>query len=234
MGQRRVDGIFVSTETLSQDDANQLLRYRVPIVAVENSPLDGFDFTVYHDHHAGSAELTRHLLEQGHRHIGYLGSPRSGRANQERMDGVRTALREQGLELRAENAFQAEEGSSQGGEDCGHQLIKMAKPPTAMICFNDAMAIGLVHVLRLAGWCIPADCSIVGYDNISYSAYTVPALTTFDQPKYELGALAAEMMLKLVNRERDQDTPVKSHKLLGSLVIRNSTAGPRTGLGYRP
>ena len=73
---------------------------------------------------------------------------------------------------------------------------------------------------------IPKDCSVVGFDNIAISAYMVPPLTTFEQPKYELGYAAARMMMNLLNHEVQENQTTKTEVLRGNLIIRESTASP--------
>jgi len=73
-------------------------------------------------------------------------------------------------------------------------------------------------------YAVPDDCSIVGFDNIAISAYTVPPLTTFEQAKYELGYAAARIMMNILNNELQEDQIAKTEVLRGTLVIRESTA----------
>jgi LacI family transcriptional regulator len=74
---------------------------------------------------------------------------------------------------------------------------------------------------------IPDDCSIVGFDNIAISAYTVPSLTVFEQAKYELGYAAARIMINILNNEVQEDQIAKTEILRGTLIIRASTAPPK-------
>jgi LacI family transcriptional regulator len=86
------------------------------------------------------------------------------------------------------------------------------------------MAIGLMHRYRERNLSIPNHCSVVGFDNIAISAYMVPPLTTFEQPKYELGYAAARMMINLLNHEIQENQTTKTEVLRGTLIIRESTA----------
>jgi DNA-binding LacI/PurR family transcriptional regulator len=104
------------------------------------------------------------------------------------------------------------------------QLIDLEERPTAIVCFNDMMAMGVIRALHVAGLRVPDDCSVTGFDDIEIASYMMPPLTTFHQPKYELGKQAAEMMLSLLTHV--DDTPVRTVKLLGTLVQRESVAPP--------
>jgi DNA-binding LacI/PurR family transcriptional regulator len=224
MSEQRVDGIIVCDRMLSSEAAAQLRRTGVPIVVVDDPSLESLEHSVSHDHRAGGEALARHLMELGHQRIGYLGHANAGWANQSRMDGVRSSLAAHGIKLGQEYVFQANEGTAFSGEKYGRNLVQMPQPPTAMICFNDAMAIGLMHALRQAGWDLPAHCSVVGYDNIGVSAYSVPPLSTFEQPRYELGAGAAQLMLELVDSDESEPNKQPSRWLSGTLITRSSTA----------
>jgi DNA-binding LacI/PurR family transcriptional regulator len=89
------------------------------------------------------------------------------------------------------------------------------------------MAIGAMQALQRAGLRVPADCSITGFDNIELAAYVAPALTTFDQPKYDLGQQAAGMMLRLLAEEPGPAVEPAILVLRGKLCIRHSTGPPR-------
>ena len=105
-------------------------------------------------------------------------------------------------------------------------FLELSEPPTAILCYNDLMAIGLMHRYRESNLFIPKNCSVVGFDNIAISAYMVPPLTTFEQPKYELGYAAARMMMNLLNHEIQENQTTKTEVLRGTLIIRESTAPP--------
>ena len=97
------------------------------------------------------------------------------------------------------------------------------------MCFNDMMAIGAISRFWRESVSVPGDISVVGFDDIAFAAYTYPPLTTFEQPKYELGASAAQMLLGRFRAE-DQNTPQEQPMALslrGSMIVRESTAPPR-------
>lgn len=110
----------------------------------------------------------------------------------------------------------------------GQYYLSLPARPTAIVCFNDLMAIGLMHSLQESGLVIPRDISVTGFDDISLSAYTSPPLTTFHQPKKEIGAAAARMLLEMVAPSDDE--LLKEPQILmmrGNLLIRGTTASPQ-------
>ncbi|MCH7609667.1 MAG: LacI family DNA-binding transcriptional regulator [Chloroflexi bacterium] len=181
-----------------------------------------------HDDRHGAKQLTEHLLELGHRQIAFLGNVRGGRLTQERLSGYREALFEADLMVPGEYVAMASSGEPTGGAEGMRSLLDRELPPTAVVCYNDMMAFGAMQVIRESGLTVPADLSVVGFDDIELSAYFSPALTTFHQPKYQLGSEAARMMLRQLNgafEGRDVEQ-AESITVRGELRIRSSTAPP--------
>ena len=100
-------------------------------------------------------------------------------------------------------------GAPENGVAALDHFINLPERPTALVCFNDMVAIGLLHALQQADFQVPADFSITGFDNIVFSGYTCPPLTTFDQPKHYLGAEAARLVLDLLSSPLIMVTPTK-------------------------
>ena len=100
----------------------------------------------------------------------------------------------------------------------------MDKPPTAIVCYNDMLAIGAIQALRYAGWSIPVDCSVAGFDNIQLASFFDPPLTTVHQPRYEIGFQAARIMLDfLESRDKGEPFEPRMEVLKGELIVREST-----------
>jgi DNA-binding LacI/PurR family transcriptional regulator len=97
--------------------------------------------------------------------------------------------------------------------------------PTALFCFNDMMALGALQRFKQAGVCVPDDLSLAGFDDVFVSEYADPPLTTFAQPKYQLGQAAAELMLALLQGAAPPRPRVKT--IRGELQVRASTASPK-------
>jgi DNA-binding LacI/PurR family transcriptional regulator len=101
----------------------------------------------------------------------------------------------------------------------------LAERPTAIVCYNDMMAIGAIQAVQQAGLHVPGDISITGFDDIELAPYITPPLTTFHQPRYELGREAATMMLRVLSGNMEP-SPSAVLVLRGELVVRASTAVP--------
>jgi DNA-binding LacI/PurR family transcriptional regulator len=225
MRERRVDGVILCSTQFSEDHYRQLKGVGLPIVAVGNQEITSYRPMIVHDDFDGSRQITRHLLDHGHTKIAFLGNGRAVRTTQSRLSGYRHEMKITNLPVQDGYVFQAPNGRPEGGDMGVKHFLKLPDPPTAIQCFNDMMAIGALKSLREAGVPVPEGCSVAGFDDIPLSAYAYPPLTTFQQPKFELGTQAAQLMTRLLQDPPDRaltDTDVVT--LRGRLVVRNSTA----------
>ncbi len=246
MLEHRADGVIICSTPFSAEQAHHLLEYGRPIVVVNNQAAEEYRYSIYHDDVDGSQQVTRHLIDLGHRRIAYLGNASSGRTTLDRLAGFQQAMQSAGLPILDGYLYQAAGGGpadglaaahhfsglmqSQAADLERHSMLQSASllPPTAVVCFNDMLAIGLLQGLSLAGWRVPQDISIAGFDNIVFSAYTQPPLTTFDQPKRYIGAEAARLILELLQTPGGDMArwEPKIRLLRGRLLPRASTASP--------
>jgi DNA-binding LacI/PurR family transcriptional regulator len=166
----------------------------------------------------GAARLaTAHLAELGHRSFVHLRGPEV-RSSLLRLLGYRQALTEAGLWRQP--VLSASSPVMPSREAAVAAFLAQARPPLAMVAYDDLSAVAALRAAHQAGWRVPGDLSVVGIDDIQFAAYTNPGLTTVAQPKYQLGALAVEAVL---NRNADQSAS-RILILDGELVIRESTA----------
>lgn len=228
MSERRVDGVIICSTQVGEKHRQQLERFGVPTVLINNQAADDITHSVYHDDAEGSSRLARYLIELGHTRIGYLGNARAGRTTEERKQGYLNELKRHGLPAPPQYMVDGPNGLVEGGRIGTLKFLEQSSPPTGLICYNDVMAIGAMRTLSEAGWRVPDDISVTGFDNIDLAAYVTPPLTTFDQPKYALGYQAALMMLRLLDKQEDERSGLSSDviTLHGELVLRQSTAPP--------
>ena len=226
MSERRVDGVIVCSTEVDEEHLRQLGEFGVPTVLINNQAATETAHSVSHDDVAGGRTLTRHLIKLGHSRIAYLGHSRTGRITQDRLEGYKQALCQAGLEFCPEYVAAGPNGTAEGGVIGMSKLLAGEVRSTAIVCFNDIMAIGAMHALQQAGLSVPKECSVTGFDNIPLSQYVNPPLTTFHQPRYELGTEAAEMMLRLLSRKEKSLDSAEIISLRGQLVVRASTAPP--------
>jgi len=222
MMEHRADGLIICSTSFSAAQGRQLLDYGFPIVVVNNQSLEGFRYSIYHDDVDGSRQMTRHLIELGHRRIAYLGNALSGRTTLDRLSGFSQEMESAGLPVPQDYVLQVAGGNPEDGLSGAEYFLHLPVRPSAIVCYNDQLATGVLKGLQSAGLDVPADMSVTGFDNITMSAYTRPPLTTFDQPKRFIGMEAARLLLGLLKHELDEGEKVKILK--GKLLVRASTA----------
>jgi DNA-binding LacI/PurR family transcriptional regulator len=229
MVQRRVDGVILCAPQFSAEQSRLLKAYGLPTAVVNNMGAEDYQYSIYNDNIYGIKLVTRHLIELGHRQIAYIGNAIGGRTTIEREAGFREEMQAADLDVQEEWVILGPEGTPQGGFAAAQHLLSLKELPTAIVCYNDNMAIGVYSALFQAGLRVPQDLSVTGFDNIAIAAYLIPPLTTLQQPKYDLGFGAAEILLGLLPRDehkKDQPPEPQSVALRGELVVRNSTQPP--------
>ncbi len=220
---RRVDGLFVAPVYRMAKIApvwEDLRKQKIPAVVLGHRArfCEGF-LNVETDDIGASASVTAHLLELGHRRIAFFSGPANSPWAQERMEGYRRAHRDAGVPLDDKLIFNA--GSTvDEGASAALQLIQENPKATAIQAVNDLVAIGAANALLNQGIRIPQDLSVAGFGNVLVSEYFRVPLTTVRQPKLRLGAMAMDVMQKIMAGE-----PAQPVRLAAELTIRAST-GP--------
>lgn len=221
--ERRVDGIIVTSSRVGALYMPLLGELNVPTVLINNQHPSEFVHSVMIDNVSASREATQHLIQLGHKRIAYIGDQFGFESDAERLTGYRQALTDARVRFVSELIVQGN-GKAEGGMEAMSKLLSLAKPPTAVFCYNDMSAIGAMRVAYDRGLSVPEDISIVGFDDLSIASFTRPLLTTIRQPKLQMGRLAMETLLQLLSGAQAQN----SVKLKGELVVRKSTAPPKS------
>jgi DNA-binding LacI/PurR family transcriptional regulator len=222
---QRVDGIILVAACADTERKERLFRSNeidLPIVIINNVHEEHIGYSVETDNVGGGREVTQHLLALGHRRIAHIAGPLSEWDGVERQSGYEQALREAGLPVDPQLIVRGT-NRPEGGWAAARQLLALPSPPTAIFCYNDLIAAGAMRAAHAAGRAIPADLSIVGFDDIALASYFEPPLTTMAQPKQEMGSKAVQMVLDLLAGEEVNNWVLPSH-----LVVRASTAPPKS------
>jgi len=215
--ERRVTGIIV---TGSQVDAGYVqLRQRFPLPIVLINFRD-YPHSVSTDNLAGAQQAIEYLVQLGHRRIAYVSNHRSYQTDLDRFGGYKEVLTKHGIPV-DETLLVEGDGTLAGGVRAMQQLLALAQPPTAVFCFNDMTAMGVLRGLKTAGQEVPRDCSVIGFDDLEMATYYCPPLTTVRQPGYRLGQHAMRMLLQLIQGREE----VQAEILPAELVVRETT-GP--------
>lgn len=227
MLEQRTDGVIICSSSFGAEQGRQFLSHGFPIVAVNHQAAENFHYSIYHDDVDGIRQITQHLIDLGHRRIAYLGNSLSGRTTMDRLAGFILEMEEAGLSVPDEYMYQVAGGTPELGIEAFQYFHQLTIQPTAIVCFNDMLAVGVLKACEQAGIKVPDELSVTGFDNISYSAFTCPSLTTLDQPKRSIGKEAAQLLIDLLKTYKD-DFPVtpKTKILKGTLLVRSSTSVP--------
>ncbi len=220
---RRVDGILVASSRVGALHTPLLSELRIPIVLLNNQHPSAFVHSVSFDNEAGAYEATRHLVKLGHKEIAYLGDRFGLHSDSERYEGYRKMLAEAGLAVQEQLVIHAD-GKPEAARLAARQLLALKRMPTAVFCYNDMTALGVLSEAALNGIVVPRDLSVTGFDDIFFASYLNPPLTTVRQPMKELGRRAMQLLLALLRKEQTDRTILVE----GQLVVRGSTAEPRS------
>ena len=218
--EKRVDGILFIAAGLSTNGVLDLQAQKTPLVVVDRDLPDASVDSVLTDNAQGGWLATRHLIDLGHRRIACITGPSDVTPSAERVIGYRQALAEgdipidEALIVRGDFQYESAYRAS-------IRLLQTEDPPTAIFACNDLMAVAVMSAALEQERQVPADLSVVGYDDVRLAAFANPPLTTIAQPKYEMGVVAATMLLE---RIRAPQAPAQRRVFESSLVKRKSTA----------
>ncbi|GAC1690340.1 MAG: transcriptional regulator DegA [Ktedonobacteraceae bacterium] len=216
---RRVDGIIVITSHLLDQYSRFFDNGKVPTVIInEQKPGKTMHFVTVDDVY-GARLAVEHLLALGHRCIGYVGVTNRAQSNLHRLQGYQDAITAAGIPLDSNLIFTSHtiEDHAKTGEASLEPLL--AAGATAVFCYNDVSALGLLAACYKRGIRVPDHLSVIGFDDIDMVAYTIPPLTTIRQPGFELGWQAMHMILKLLDGQEPEN-----HVVPVELVVRQTTA----------
>jgi LacI family transcriptional regulator len=206
MADRRVDGMIVASSQVSEESWRWLAGSPVPVVVVNAEPANVPITVIASDNRGGMHTAATHLIELGHRRMAYVRSDEGVTADQPRIEGFRAACAAAGIpasdlvELRGNAQFD-------GGEKAVAELLATGTNVTAIACHNDITAIGALRALRAAGVRVPHEISVVGCDDIAAASWVVPALTTVAQQKAEMGRMAVERLLAMLDAGEGEVAP---------------------------
>jgi LacI family transcriptional regulator len=213
------DGIILVTPTVVD------VAHGGPLVAVDpHTGTSGLP-TVDSDNFRGAVTATEHLLELGHRRIGFLAGRPDLESARQRERGFRHAMGEAGIEV--DPALVLVGGYTlEASEEPAHKLLGMDDPPTAIFAANDLSAIETIEVAQSRGLRVPDDLSVVGFDNVPESALVDPPLTTIDQAIQQMGFESVRLLISLIE---EPEQPAVHVSLPTELVVRQSSR--RLGVG---
>jgi DNA-binding LacI/PurR family transcriptional regulator len=220
MLERKVDGVAMMTSEMDLGLIKELSRRNVPIVFMDVGQMGPRMSHVAIDYGNGIRQAVDHVVRLGHRNIAFISGPLDLHSARTRRQAFLDGLRHHGL---TPDRKMIREGmhTAEGGEQAMAALLRLSKPPTAVVCSNDWTAIGALHAVHAAGLAVPTDVSIVGFDDIPLTRYTNPALTTVGMTASDVGATAFNALFRLIGEEAVEGDV---YQIPTKLVVRESTA----------
>jgi LacI family transcriptional regulator, galactose operon repressor len=218
------DGVILVTTTLTAAQVGQLRGAGIPLVVIDPSNTPPPDIpSVGATNWAGGLAATEHLLSLGHKRIGMITGFPDMLCSLARLDGYRSSLERAGL-IVDPALIKYGDFEHEGGFARAIELLALPDPPTAIFAGSDQMAFGVYEAARQSGLRIPADLSVIGFDELPVSRWASPPMTTVRQPLVEMGSAAAQMIGELID-----GLPLRTNRveLTTELHIRESTAVPK-------
>lgn len=214
---RKVDGIIVLTGKLSDSSLLQLAQ-SIPVV-VTGRQLSGDNiFSIDFDNAEGAAQAVRHLKELGHHEVAFLSGPLDHPDAKQRLQGYKKEIKRLKM-LTDKDLIIESDFLESGGYRAVNSLLAKKREFTAIIAANDQMAYGARLALHKAGLSVPKDVSLIGFDDLPHSAFSLPPLTSVRQSVYEIGVSSAKAMFDLINKKFPPSQLVEAE-----LIVRESTA----------
>jgi DNA-binding LacI/PurR family transcriptional regulator len=222
----RADGLVIVAPPSDSDILSDLIDIGLTMVVVAGTGRDIGIPCVDVDDALGATLATNHLISLGHKRIAHISGDPNMNSVPLRRSAFTSRLTEAAIEVRPEYMVTGQYNGSNAYEQT-LSLLRFKNPPTAIFAGNDTIAMACMHAARDSGVSVPRDLSIVGFDDAPASALVHPPLTSVSQPLTEIGSLATNMLVDMIERP-DVDRRGSLHLLKPSLVVRESTAPPST------
>lgn len=220
-----VDGLVVIPSSNSDPYLEELAQH-IPIVEVDRTFGAYSRHTVLLDNRTAIADAVDHLVELGHRHIGFIYGNAPISTETERKQGFLERMEHHGLPVRPEQLI-SDEFSEQGGLRAAQQLLDSSVPLSAVIVTTNEMLAGVVQAVRSRDLSIPHDLSLIGMDDTRWARMMEPPLTVIAQPAYEMGYEAGRLMIRSIENPEHEEVAPRVQRLPARLIVRHSTARPK-------
>jgi len=220
----RVDGILIafSKETQDFEHIRNVLKREIPIVLFERACEELEVSKVVTDDFQGARKITQHLIQRGKKKIAYLGGPLTLGVCRDRYLGFESALAEEGLVVEPNHLIETEEFTFENAKNAIVKLWNSTPKPDAVFCFADILAIGALDACKELGIKVPEELAIAGFGNDDTGRFISPTLTTMAQPSFEMGQLAAKLLLQEINSSSELPQ-LQLEVVQPTLIIRQST-----------
>ncbi len=229
MLERKVEGVAVLTFGSEESVLDQLVNHGIPLVLAEFEVNNPRVSTILIDYASGIREAVEHLVNLGHRKIAYLAGPHTLHSAETRLHCFESSTAVCGLRIRKEWIVDADH-TLKGGEAGMQRLLGLKERPTAVICSNDMTAIGVLHAAHQARLAVPEELSVIGLDDIAFTEFTLPPLTTIGLSRHALARAAFDALRVQVEALNEPGKHVPNQRrfeVTTTLIARESTAPPK-------
>jgi LacI family transcriptional regulator len=215
---RNCDALILLVDAVSDDFLIELSKKDMPFIVLNRCVPEIKENCFYLDNIIGGYLATKHLLEQGHKSIAYISGPLLKQDATERMSGHKKALAEYNIDFK-DDLFYEGDFLTQSGREGISYLIENKRKFTAIACANDEMASGAMKGARDYNLAIPEDCSFIGFDNVFFTEYLYPQLSTIHYPTKEMAHMSIQWILKNIYKKQIVDI---ENVFIPKLVLRES------------
>lgn len=199
INKKRFDGIVLMSQS-EQDNAfiHHVLHNHIPLVVLNREIEESSVLNILSDDSGGAFKAVEYLIENGHTDIAFIEGKEDFKSSKERKDGYKKAFAKHNIPLNNEYVIKGDY-SMRSGYEAMKKLINLHHPPTAVFCSNDDMAIGAIRAAFESELSIPGNISILGFDDIGFSEYATPALTTVKRPMEEISIIGGRKISEIIN-----------------------------------
>jgi len=219
MMEHKVRGVAIMTSEISFRLVHELARRKIAVSFLDLAPVRGYMSNLRIDYASGVEQIVQYLHQNGHRRIAFVAGRPSLKSNAARLEAYERSMRNLGLEpgpvIPGDLRFE-------GGREAGRAIAKFSPRPTAVMAINDLTAIGVIKGLLNAGFRVPQDISVTGFDNTRLAEYSNPSLTTVDIYRELLGRMAADALHELFSSANSQGKEYH----IGAKLILGDSSGP--------
>jgi len=217
---RSIDGV-IFVETWRDESNNTLDLANKPYVYVYRLFDGEYANSVIIDDQYGSHLAVEHLVNLSHRRIGFINGPHGWASSKDRLLGYQQVLESTGIPF---DPALVQDGTweVQSGNQAAQKLLALPDRPTAIFAANDLMALGAIYAVQGVGLNVPNDIAVVGYDDQDFASFSNPTITTVHSPSFEMGQMAAQLILDRLENQIEIKDPVR---VQGKLIIRESCGG---------
>lgn len=219
LSQKQIDGLIIAPSSENSKHLEKILHRGIKIVFLGRRLYYKNSASVIIDNEIGMYKAVEYLIKKGHKNIVFLGGKKELSVNQERLNGYKNALKIYGLETN-EELIKFDYFKREGGYHLTKHLIESDLIFSAIVNVNDLLAIGAIQAIKEKGLLIPSDVAVIGFDDIELASLPEIQLSTVAQPKYEMGKLAFEILVKQI---KGKSNVTRKILLEPELTIRSTT-----------